>query len=138
MFGDEWEEISNEHKAFIKDEAVKLIAEAEKSPEKAKKKKVDAVESKLTPSTVQKKDGRIKTEEAVSKPSKKRKGDSSSDGGGGSDDFKEDPSRNSGSTKKKKKEEKVQQKEEPSKKKESAPVQSAEVTRLKSLAKQCG
>jgi hypothetical protein len=139
-FGDEWEEVSSEYKAFIKDEAVKLITEAEtsadKSPEKEKKKKTDSVETKLTPLTVQKKDGRIKPE--VSIPSKKRKGNSSSDGDC-SDDFKEESSRNSSSSKaSKKKDVKIQRKEEPSQKKESAPVQSAEVIRLKSLAKQCG
>jgi hypothetical protein len=139
-FGDEWEAVSNEYKAFIKDEAVKLITEAEKSPEKEKKKKNDLAETKSTPSTVEKKDGRIKFEASVSKSSKKRsrdKGDSSSDGGGGSaDDFKDETSRNSGSSKKKNV--KIQRKEEPTQKKESGPVQSAEVIRLKSVAKQCG
>ncbi len=139
-FGDEWEEVSNKYKALIKEEAVKLIEEAEKSPAKERKKKIDPVESKSTPSTVQKKDGRVKSEASASKSTQKKfKGNSSSDEGGCSDDFKEESSRHSGSTKiSKKKDAKYHRKEEPLQKKDSAPVQSAEVIRLKSLAKQCG
>jgi hypothetical protein len=139
-FGDEWEAISADHKAFIKEKATALITEAQtaheinstskdesKNTPSTVKKSVSKVckdDNKTTPSTVHKKEKKVDSETT------KKKGISSEDE---SDDFKDrkrsvkEPRRES-----KGKPDKVKPKEET---KSSC---SKEAMRLKTLAKQCG
>jgi hypothetical protein len=135
-FGDGWEQVQNEFKGWIKQEAVKMIAVAENSLEQKG--------GKEHLSRPQEDSCHKKFDLSVSKPAPNfSRGDSSSAGSDCSDDFNEEQLRNSDSFRKKKRA-KVFSNDEPFPNAEftsvAASVQSftSEVIRLKSLAERCG